>query len=793
MSIGSLQTRIVALFLALIVLVQLGVFVLVNSVGVATARKSIGEDLVAGAHVFERVREQDRDRLIQSARLLSATAAFRQAIAPRDKSDVTAVLTRYGRQIDAELIMLIRADDIVAADTTGIGSGEPFFFPKLIAQARAAGQVSAMVVLSGQLYQLVIVPMAPPSPIAWIVVGYPVNDAFARELGRLLRLEVSFLSRIPGNEWKLQATTLSDDQRTSMLRDVSAGNYAWRDDDGNAMYDAEAITRITTLPAHTDDTVAVVLQQPLSTAMEPFRRLQRELAWISLAAAFVAVVASILIARGIAEPVRSLAAFARRMATGEFETVPLSSRNDEIGDLANAFRAMQEGMASREERITNLAYRDTLTGLPNRTLFADRADHALATAARERSNVAVLLMDIDHFKYVNDTLGHAIGDLLLLEVAARIQGVVKRRSDTIARLGGDEFALLLPGTGGGDAQRVADTILRALETPMTLDGHQVDVRASIGIAVFPEHGNERSTLVRHADVAMYAAKRNNLGVLVWDDRYDQHSRERLSLMGDLRKAVDADELALLYQPKVALRHSTEHHVEALVRWQHPARGLVPPAEFIPFAEQTGYIRRITQWVMARAIAQCAAWRRGGLPMNVSINISARDLTDIRLSEQFAAILQAHGCAAAWITLEITESAILDDPGNAVDNLTRLRGLGCRLAIDDYGTGYSSLAYLRKLPVDELKIDKSFVSNMSRDASDTMIVRSTIELAHNMGLTVVAEGVDDEGALDRLRALGCDMVQGFLLSRPLTAEEIAARLTGHAQSRVAAIGGLRLAV
>ncbi|HEY2815870.1 MAG TPA: EAL domain-containing protein, partial [Casimicrobiaceae bacterium] len=759
----------------------------------ATARKSIGEDLVAGARVFERVREQDRDRLIQAARLLSATAAFRQAIAPRDKSDVTPVLTRYGRQIDAELIMLIRADDIVVADTTGIGSGEPFFFPKLIAQARAAGQVSATVVLRGRLYQLVIVPMAPPSPIAWIVVGYPVNDVFAREISRLLRLEVSFLSRIPGNEWKLQATTLSEDQRASMLRDVSAGNYAWRDDDGNAMFGPDAITRITTLPAHTDDTVAVVLQQPLSTAMEPFRKLQRKLAWISLLAAVVAIVASILIARGIAEPVRSLAAFARRMATGEFETVPLSSRNDEIGDLANAFRAMQEGMASREERITNLAYRDTLTGLANRTLFADRADHALATAARERSNVAVLLMDIDHFKYVNDTLGHAIGDLLLLEVATRIQGVVKRRSDTIARLGGDEFALLLPGTNGGDAQRVADTILRTLETPMTLDGHQVDVRASIGIAVFPDHGNERSTLVRHADVAMYAAKRNNLGALLWDDRYDQHSRERLSLMGDLRKAVDSDELALLYQPKVALRHSNEHYVEALVRWQHPARGLVPPAEFIPFAEQTGYIRHITKWVMARAIAQCAAWRRDGLPMNVSINISARDLVDVRLPEQFAALLQAHGCVADWITFEITESAILDDPGNAVDNLGRLRTLGCRLAIDDYGTGYSSLAYLRKLPVDELKIDKSFVLNMARDASDMMIVRSTIELAHNMGLTVVAEGVDDEGALDRLRALGCDMVQGFLLSRPLTAEEIAARLASHAQSRVAAIGGLRLAV
>ena len=793
MSLGSLQTRIVALFLALIVVVQVGVFVLVNSVGVATARKSIGQDLVGGARVFERVREQERERLLQSAKLLSATPAFRQAIAPRDKSDITPALARYGRQIDAEVVMLIRADDIVVADTTGIAIGETFFFPRLLAQARTSGQVSAMVVVRGQLYQLVIVPMTPPSQIAWIAVGYPVNDAFARETGRLLRLDVSFLSRIPGNEWKLQATTLADDQRASVLRDISAGNFAWRDDDGNAMYSADAITRIVTLPAHTDDNVAVVLQQPLSSAMEPFRRLQRELAWISIAAATIAIVASVLIARGIAGPLRSLATFARRMAAGEFAVVPATSRKDEIGDLSTAFRLMQEGMASREERITNLAYRDTLTGLPNRTLFADRADHALAVAARERATVAVLLMDIDHFKYVNDTLGHAIGDLLLLEAAARIQSVVKRKSDTIARLGGDEFALLLPGNNASEAQRVADAILRSLDAPMNLDGHQVDVRASIGIAVFPEHGSERSTLVRHADVAMYAAKRNNLGVLIWDDRYDQHSRERLSLMGDLRKAVDADELALLYQPKVSLRSSAEHHVEALVRWQHPARGLVPPAEFIPFAEQTGYIRRITQWVMKHAIAQCAAWRRGGLTMNVSINISARDLMDLQLPERFASLLQAHGCSAHWITFEITESAILDDPGNAVDNLSRLHALGCRLAIDDYGTGYSSLAYLRRLPVDELKIDKSFVMNMARDASDTMIVRSTIELAHNMGLTVVAEGVDDEGALERLRALGCDMVQGFLLSRPLTADEVAVRLAGNIEARVAATPSLRLAV
>ena len=790
----SLQTRIVALFLTLIIVVQLGGFVLVNSVGVSTARQSIGEDLAAGARVFERVRDQDRVRLVQAAKLLSVDAAFRQAVVARDRSVLTSVLERYGRQIDAELLILIRNDDVVVADTLDVGVGEPFFFPKLLAQARAAGQVAAMAVVRGQLYQLVIVPISVASAMQWVAVGYRVNDEFAGEIGRLLRLEVSFLSRLEDGEWRLQASTLAGNGRDAMLRDVSSGRFAHHDADGNVAYGADAVTRIVTLPAHTDDTVAVVLQQPLATAMEPFRRLSRELAWISLLAVLVSLVASVLIARGIARPVHALAGFARRMAAGDYSTVPPMQRSDEIGDLATAFWSLQEGLASREQRIMNLAYRDTLTGLPNRTLYAERLDHALAAAERDRTPLAVLLMDVDHFKYVNETLGHAIGNLLLLEVAARVRDVVPRKGNTVARLGGDEFAILLPGNGVLEAHRTADAVLRALEAPMTLEGHHVDVRASIGIAVAPDHGTERATLLRHADVAMYAAKRTNVGVLAWDDRHDQHSRERLSLMGDLRKAVDRNELTLVYQPKVALRKSMEHHAEALVRWQHPARGLVPPSEFIPFAEQTGYIREITQWVLTGAIAQCAMWRRDGLLMNVSINISTRDLIDVRLSERVAALLQAHGCAAHWITLEITETGILDDPARAVENLGRLHALGCRLAIDDYGTGYSSLAYLQRLPFDELKIDKSFVTNMARDAGDAMIVRSTVDLAHKMGLAVVAEGVDDEGALKQLRALRCDMVQGYLLCRPIPPAEITARLRDPVEARrVAAIGGLRLAV
>ena len=261
---------------------------------------------------------------------------------------------------------------------------------------------------------------------------------------------------------------------------------------------------------------------------------------------------------------------------------------------------------------------------------------------------------------------------------------------------------------------------------------------------------------------MRAAKRDQLKIVMWDDRYDENGEKRLSLMSDLKKAVDNDELALIYQPRVALGESGEHFVEALVRWQHPTRGLVPPSEFVPLAEQTGFIRTITQWVLDHAIAQCAEWRNRGLPMNVSVNISANDLVNSDLPARLTQMLRKGGCSAQWITLEVTENAIVGEPGHALKNLERLKELGCKLALDDYGTGYSSLAYLRRLPLDELKIDKSFTMGMAADASDALIVRSTIELAHKLGLTVIAGGVEDEATLNQLRELGCDAVQGFLL-------------------------------
>jgi diguanylate cyclase (GGDEF)-like protein len=789
----SLQTRIIALFLLLIVLVQVGGFVLINTVGMATARKSAGDELVAGARVFDRLLDQDTQRLVQGARLLSADYAFREAIATGDADTITSVLANHSKRIDADVMMLVGLDQRVIADTLGESTGAAFRFPALLAKAEAAQQSSAMVLLRGRLYELVLVPVLAPLPIAWVAIGFGVNDALAQDLNHLTGQQVSFLSRQGNEPWRLQASTLLELDRETLLGDLEADRFAGRDDAGNSLYSDDAVTRVLPLPSRAGASVIAVLQQPLSSALEPFRRLQRQLALISVLAVAVSIVASLMIARGIVRPVRDLARVARRIAAGNYSTVPAMPRADEIGALASAFRTMQEGLVARESRIMDLAYRDTLTALPNRALYSERLDQAISAATRAETPLAVLLMDLDHFKDVNDSLGHPIGDMLLCEVAARVQSVVRRSTQTVARLGGDEFAILLPDATAADAQHVAAEIMRSLEAPLTLNGHLVDVRASIGITAFPGHGHESATLLRRADVAMYAAKRKNMGVAVWDDRYDQHSSDRLSLMTDLRHAIDNDELTLVYQPKVSLGHAPEHYVEALVRWKHPIRGVVPPLEFIPFAEHTGYIRAITQWVLAHAVAQCAAWRAEGLPMNVAVNLSARDVMDPELPDRFALLLRQNFCAARWFTLEITESAILDDPGHAIENLKRLHALGCRLAIDDYGTGYSSLSYLRRLPMHELKIDKNFVMAMARDRGDEVIVRSTIELAHNMGLGVVAEGVEDEMTLDRLRALGCDMVQGFWLSRPLGARELQAWVRGSVWTRGATVEPLRRVV
>lgn len=417
--------------------------------------------------------------------------------------------------------------------------------------------------------------------------------------------------------------------------------------------------------------------------------------------------------------------------------------------------------------IEHQALHDSLTDLPNRTLLADRLKQAVLRSQRNQGQFGLLLMDLDHFKEVNDTLGHHYGDIILQHVARRVREAL-RESDTIARLGGDEFAVLLTTSDREHAIQVAEKLLKSLDRPFIIEGQSLHVGASIGIAMFPEHGEDEVTLMRLADVAMYVAKRTTRGYALYDPSKDEHNPRTLALLGDLRNAIDLDELVLYYQPKVDMATEQVHGVEALVRWKHSEHGLMLPDEFVPLAEQTGLIKPLTLWVLKEALRQQSEWHRMGWDLEMAVNMSVRNLQDMQFPERVMKIVEMMGREPARLYLEITETAIMADPRRANEVLSDLNNMQVNLSIDDFGTGYSSLAYLKQLPVREIKIDRSFVVAMEHNENDRIIVRSIIDLAHNIGMTVVAEGVEDEATFNKLKALGANSVQGFYVSEPLSA-------------------------
>ena len=447
-----------------------------------------------------------------------------------------------------------------------------------------------------------------------------------------------------------------------------------------------------------------------------------------------------------------------------------------FGSLYRLFASASRTLQRRAEEKEHQALHDVLTGLPNRALFHDRSETALKVGTRERHCVAVMIMDLDRFKEINDTLGHQSGDIVLKEAARRLQSTV-RESDTIARLGGDEFAVLLPNIADPAASlNVADKIRNALNQPFIVHGLTLDVRASIGIAMFPDHGKDVETLIQRADIAMYLAKSAKTEVEVYTSERDQYSPSRLALVSEMREAIDQGEFILHYQPKVNLKTGECGGVEALLRWQHPMREVIPPDEFIPLAEHTGLIEPLTRHVLTEALKQCAKWRRNGLTVPVAVNLSARSLLDENFPDHVEQVLKHWGVPPSSLQFEITESTLVSDPKRALGVISRLNQLGVQMSIDDFGTGYSSLSHLRRLPLKELKIDKSFVMNMTNDENDLVIVRSTIDLGRNLGLQVVAEGVENVDVWAKLAELGCDYAQGYYLSRPMPGEDLERWLT-----------------
>jgi diguanylate cyclase len=466
-------------------------------------------------------------------------------------------------------------------------------------------------------------------------------------------------------------------------------------------------------------------------------------------------------------------ATARRADGREFELDMQLVPVEDGGQLTH-WVAFLRDVTTTKRQVSSLqhqAMHDGLTNLPNRVLLFDRLDQAINNARTNESIVGLMLMDLDRFKEVNDTFGHQFGDALLKQVAFRLQNQLQSH-DTVARLGGDEFAIVLASLSHGDgAAAIARRILNTLEQPFVVDSQVLEVGASIGIAIYPDHGSDARTLMRRADVAMYAAKQSQSGYRFHTDEQEPRSADQLALVVEMRHAIERGELELHYQPKLHLRTGLMTRAEVLMRWNHRKRGQLSPALFVPIAERTGLIKSMTNWLLDHAMEQCRIWQDAGAPIHVAINISAKSLLDQALPGQVSSMLAKWDIDPRFLKIEITESSIMADPAHALAILSMLQSMGVRLSVDDFGTGYSSLTHLRELPIDEIKIDKSFVTGMRHSEADAAIVRTVIDLAHNLGKQVCAEGVEDEETWHLLRDLGCDLAQGFWIARPMKAVDL----------------------
>ena len=763
----SLILRLVGLSLLLLLIVQAAGFAVVRASIDRNARAQIARALDLDENIWRRLLDQNAEQLRQGSALLAADYGFRSAVNSGDEETIQSVLENHGSRIGAAVTALLGTDlELRAVSLSDSMEQFPATLRQVVPRLAQQPQGSQIAVMDGVPYQFVMVPMRAPVVIGWVLMGFRIDQSRADEMRQLLSVHVALMIKSPEGAMTLSVSTLPADARALLLSTGGAAGEL-------QTVEGTLLARSSKLDSVGGEVHSLLLRS-VDEVVAPYRQLQVLLAIITVAGVLLFAAGTGLVAQRLTTPLRSLLAATQRLSRGEYD-VPLehTDRTDEIGNLARSFDHMRVDIGAQQTEIRRLAYWDRLTGLPNRERFRDAVVQAIAASADPAQPLAVLTLDLDRFKHVNDVLGYAFGDRLLQAVAERLSQQVRSPEDMVARLGGNEFAILLQRADAAAAHEIAQRINQSFEQPLAFEDQTVDLSAGIGFACWPGNAGDADTLLSRSEIAMYAAKRKLSGALQYDAAFDSSSAQTLSLLTELRHAVEHHELRLYLQPKVPLHGQPGLAAEALVRWQHPQRGLVPPMQFIPFAEQTGFVRHLTLWMFEEVARLLADPRTQGLPLRVSVNLSTRDLLDPELSHRLADILARHGVAASAFCLEITESAIMDDPQRAEAMLNRLSEQGFKLSIDDFGTGYSSLAYLKRLPVDELKIDKSFVMGMETGEDDAMIVRSTIDLAHNLGLTVVAEGVETAAILERLRLLACDEAQGYHIARPLPVDDFLA--------------------
>ncbi|WP_341304979.1 EAL domain-containing protein [Pseudomonas sp. TMP25] len=774
---NSFQARIAGVLVMLLLVVIGALYVAVQAATDAAVRSQAREQLDVGSLVFQRLLEMRGRQLHDAVQVLVADFGFKAAVASADAETIRSALANHGARINASAVMMLSLDGNLEISTDRQISGETAQRLSVeVMQRQRDGTQIFLMPIADKIYLLVQATVAAPLPIARVMMGFQVDDAFAAELRELAHLDLTLLATQDGIA-DIWISTLPPAQREQLQ-----GSMAALPDDAVSLIGAESyLNQTLVLASGNGFAVHALLHKSLNQAQQAFAPLDKNILLIAMAALSASLGGALLLARSVSQPVQQLAAVAERIRQGDYQASLDLHRSDELGRLATAFKAMQQGIADRERQLAHNALHDALTELPNRTLALERLGSAI-TAQRP---TALLYVGVANFRAVNESLGPQGGDVALQQLSARLQTTL-RPGDSVARIIGDEFLLLLEHTDTDGAVGIADKVQQLLLKPLRVGTQDVVMECRIGIASYPADGNAPEELLRRATIAMQDAAGTASNLQVYQRGRDDAQQRQIRLIRDLRHAPARAELQLHYQPKLDIADGQVRQAEALLRWQHPELGMVSPGEFIPLAERSGSITLLTAWVIEEVMRQWREWSGRGLHVQVSLNIATEDLIDPQLPARVRELLVKYQVPAEQLIFEITESGVMLNPEIALQVLHGLRECGISLSVDDFGTGYSSLAQLKRMPVQELKIDQSFIRDLDDASEDAVIVRSTIEMSHSLGLKVVAEGVELERSLQLLARWNCDTAQGYLISRPLAAQAFETWMAQRADAATSAV-------
>ncbi|WP_456269888.1 EAL domain-containing protein [Kushneria sp. AK178] len=762
----SFRRRLLLTMLAVLVVAQLGTAVATLD----TIRRDVlhkgGREIDVALDVTRQLLAERGHHLRDNVAVLASDFGFRSAVATQDTRTLSSVLLNHGERAGADMVLLTDPQGhILAGSHQSAGADMPF--KTLWQQAGSQDSVVGVVLQDGVPYQMVLMPVRAPGLIGWVGMGFMLDDQLARELGMLTRLSVSFMvddGAAEGARPAFVAGALAS-ARASVLETFRTALRQGRFIDHSDMEArTDTLARAMALQGDGAGRAWVVIQHDKSDLLAVYHALSWQLLTIFGVMLVLTAIVAALVARSMTRPLLGLVASARRIGRGERLAALDHGRHREIGLLADTLMEMQADIEQREQRLLYHARHDRLTGLANR----DSARQDIARTLDQGTPFTLLRLSIVGFRQINDTFGYTVGDEVLRLLAQRLEALALP-SRQAYRLGGDEFLLML--TGEDTTPQWIATLHDSLSRPVEHEQSPIALSLVVGEVRYPAHGERAGLLLRCAEIAMDRARHVPARYVRYEPGQDEQHQRRLTLVRDLGTAVAQDQLTMVYQPKVIAADGEVTGFEALMRWCHPTLGFVPPDEFIALAEQSGRITQLTQWMLRTVCRQIDQWAQQGELLGVAINLSAQDVMDITLPGRIRRLLQDHQLGPERLRLEVTESALIQDPALAQRNLIALREAGLHIAVDDYGTGYSSLSQLKRLPVQELKIDKSFILKLDSDPEDRIIVRSTVELAHSLGLSVVAEGVETEASRTLLTAMACDVLQGYLLSRPLPPEQV----------------------